>query len=135
VDRQVVGDLDVPHESNIHSIPDSFDTGAPRRRGPATSGQIQAARFFKGWRMIGIVPLDVMADGVANASSGWPVWLTLTSGGPNSGDTAFVNYLGGTASILLAVFTMAIIIHVVQRSYRSPAASPDPSRTPLGAAT
>lgn len=68
--------------------------------------------FFTGWRIIGIVPLDVMADGVANAASAWPVWLTL-----NSGRGLFINYLGGIATFVMAAFTMAIIVQVVQRSY------------------
>jgi hypothetical protein len=69
-----------------------------------------------GWRALGVVILAPMADAVANASSGWPVWLSL-----NSGKGYLVTYLGGTATILLSMVTVAILVSLA----REPAAQPD----------
>lgn len=69
--------------------------------------------YFTGPRLLLLVPVDVMADGVANAVAAWPVWLTL-----NSGRGLFVNYLGGVATFVMAAIAMSIIIHAVQESDR-----------------
>ena len=33
-----------------------------------------------GWKLVGVIPLIPMADGIANAATGWPLWIALNSG-------------------------------------------------------
>jgi hypothetical protein len=73
-----------------------------------------------GWMALGVVVLAPMADAVANAAAGWPVWLAL-----NSGKGYFVTYLGGTGTILLALMTMGIIVGIA----REPVATTDTEPT------
>lgn len=71
--------------------------------------------MLTGWRVLGVVILAPMADAIANASAGWPVWLSL-----NSGKGYAVTYLGGTATILLALCALHLLTLLVPREKRLP---------------
>jgi hypothetical protein len=64
-----------------------------------------------GWRLVGIIPLIPMADGIANAATAWPTWLAL-----NQTNVSYVwTYLGSLATLGLALYSVWIISLVVAR--------------------
>jgi hypothetical protein len=82
-----------------------------------------------GWGLLGIVPLIPMADGLANAAAGWPVFTALNSS---------LGYAGTYAAALL---TLALSLYVVwwisllvarpaERRQRAKASAPAASQHP-----
>ncbi|MEA2346352.1 MAG: hypothetical protein QOG62_139 [Thermoleophilaceae bacterium] len=64
-----------------------------------------------GWKMLGIIPLVPMADGIANAASGFPMWIAL-----NQTDVSYVwTYLAGFATLALALYCVWMVGLVVAR--------------------
>jgi hypothetical protein len=64
-----------------------------------------------GWGLLGVIPLIPMADGIANAASGFPMWIAL-----NQSDVSYVwTYLAGFVTLGLALFCVWIIALVVAR--------------------
>jgi hypothetical protein len=65
----------------------------------------------RGWRLIGVAPLIFMADGFANAGSGWPMYIAL-----NDGSRSYVwTYLTGLISAGLAAYMVWFIAMMVSR--------------------
>jgi len=105
------------------------------------------------WKLLGIVPLIPMADGLANGATAWPMWIAL-----NQTDVSYVwTYLAGFATLGLALYAVWMISLVVARPQealadetlleklkaivmpaRAPAPAapehPAPSTTPVGTA-
>jgi hypothetical protein len=63
------------------------------------------------WKLLAIVPLIPMADGLANGATAWPMWIAL-----NQTDVSYVwTYLAGFATLGLALYAVWIISLVVAR--------------------
>lgn len=63
------------------------------------------------WRMLGIIPLIPMADGLANGATAWPMWISL-----NQTDVSYVwTYLAGFATLGLALYAVWMISLIVAR--------------------
>lgn len=64
-----------------------------------------------GWRIVGVVPLIPMADGIANAATAWPMWIAL-----NQTDVSYAwTYLAAFVTLGLALYAVWIISLVVAR--------------------
>jgi hypothetical protein len=64
-----------------------------------------------GWGLVGVIPLIPMADGIANAAAGFPMWIAL-----NQTDVSYVwTYAAGLATLGLSLFAVWIIGLVVAR--------------------
>ena len=64
-----------------------------------------------GWRILGVVPLIPMADGLANGATAWPMWIAL-----NQTDVSYVwTYLASFATLGLALYAVWMIGLVVAR--------------------
>jgi len=64
-----------------------------------------------GWKIIGIAPLIPMADGIANAAAGWPMWIAL-----NTAELGyFWTYVAGFVTLGLSLYCVWIISLVVAR--------------------
>jgi hypothetical protein len=67
--------------------------------------------FKSNLALLGVIPLIPMADGLANAASGFPMWIAL-----NQTDVSYVwTYLAGFITLGLALFSVWIISLVVAR--------------------
>jgi hypothetical protein len=63
------------------------------------------------WKLAAVIPLIPMADGLANAASGFPMWIAL-----NQTDVSYVwTYLAGFITLGLALFCVWIISLAVAR--------------------
>lgn len=72
-----------------------------------------------GWRLLAIVPLIPMADGIANAAAGWPMWIAL-----NIPDQSYLwTYLGCAATLTLSLYCVWIIGLAVGRTESTPTMS------------
>jgi hypothetical protein len=64
-----------------------------------------------GWKLVGVIPLIPMADGIANAAAAWPMWITL-----NQTDVSYLwTYAAGFATLGLSLYAVWIISLVVAR--------------------
>jgi len=63
-----------------------------------------------GWRLLGIIPLIPIADGVANAATAWPMWATLNTDLPS-----VATYAAAIVTLGLALYAVWIISLVVAR--------------------
>jgi hypothetical protein len=63
-----------------------------------------------GWRLLGIVPLIPIADGVANAATAWPMWATLNTDLPS-----VATYAAAIVTLGLALYAVWVISLVVSR--------------------
>jgi len=78
---------------------------------------IAAALIYKlkprlnGWKLIAVIALIPMADGIANAAAAWPVWMAL-----NQTDVSYVwTYLAAVVTFGLAGLSTWIVAVVVAR--------------------
>jgi hypothetical protein len=63
------------------------------------------------WKMLAIIPIIPMADGIANGAAAWPMWATL-----NQQDVSYVvTYLAGFICLGLSLFCVWIISLAVAR--------------------
>jgi hypothetical protein len=76
-----------------------------------------------GWKLLAVVACIPIADGVANAAAGWPVWIALNQTHPSYVWT----YLAALVTLGLSLFCVWIIGLVVAR----PAEAPAVSRVPV----
>jgi hypothetical protein len=88
---------------------------------PIVAGYLvyRTAPLLQGWKSLLILALLPMADGVANAATAWPVWITLNTN------------LGMAATYPAAILTVglgAVMMWVV--SLGLPAAAPAATRAP-----
>jgi hypothetical protein len=68
-------------------------------------------KLNNGWKMLAIIPMVPMADGIANGAAAWPMWATL-----NQQDVSYVvTYLAGFACLGLSLFCVWIIGLAVAR--------------------
>ncbi|MHB8693940.1 MAG: hypothetical protein ACYDHH_22095 [Solirubrobacteraceae bacterium] len=68
-------------------------------------------RIGEGWKLLGIIPLIPMAGAMVNAATATPVWITL-----NLTHTSYLwTYLGGLATLVLALYSVWIISCAVMR--------------------
>jgi hypothetical protein len=57
------------------------------------------------WRLLAVVPLIPMADGIANGAAAWPMWIAL-----NQHDVSYVwTYLAAGATLALSLYCVWII--------------------------
>jgi len=76
------------------------------------------------WRLLAVIPLIPMADGIANGAAGWPMWAVL-----NQHDVSYVwTHLAALVTLALSLYCVWIIGLVVARRDR-PAEAND-SQTP-----
>jgi hypothetical protein len=62
-------------------------------------------------KLLGIIPLIPMADGLANGACAWPMWITL-----NQHDVSYVvTYIAGFATLGLSLYAVWMISLVVAR--------------------
>lgn len=62
-----------------------------------------------GWKLAAVIPIIPMADGIANAATAWPMWISL-----NQTDVSYVwTYLASFATLGLALYCVWIISLVV----------------------
>lgn len=67
--------------------------------------------FLEGWRLAAIILFIPMADGIANAAAGFPMFVAL-----NQTDVSYVwTYLAGFATLGLSLFSVWLISLVVAR--------------------
>lgn len=64
-----------------------------------------------GWRIVAIVPLIPMSDGLANAATAWPVWTAL-----NRDASLAVTHVAWLCTLALALYVVWILSLVVARS-------------------
>jgi hypothetical protein len=66
---------------------------------------------LSGWGLLAVIPCIPIADGVANAAAGWPMWAAL-----NQTDVSYVwSYLAALVTLGLSLFCVWIIGLVVAR--------------------
>jgi hypothetical protein len=63
-----------------------------------------------GWRLLGIIPLIPIADGVANAATAWPMWATLNTDLPS-----LATYAAAIVTLGLVLYAVWIVSLVVAR--------------------
>jgi len=64
------------------------------------------------WRLLAVIPLIPMADGIANGAAAWPMWAVL-----NQDDVAYLwTYLGALATLALSLYCVWLIGLVVART-------------------
>ena len=66
---------------------------------------------LRGWRLLGIIPIIPMVDGITNAGIGWPMWITLNTDGISLAWT----HLAALASFSLALYTVWMLSLLVAR--------------------
>lgn len=66
--------------------------------------------YLPGWKMLAIIPLIPMSDGLANAATAWPVWTAL-----NRDETLLVTHLAWLVTLGLALYVVWILSFVVAR--------------------
>jgi len=63
------------------------------------------------WRLLALIPLIPMADGIANGAAGWPMWIAL-----NQHDVSYWwTHLAALATLALALYCVWMISLVVAR--------------------
>lgn len=63
------------------------------------------------WRLLAVIPLIPMADGIANGAAGWPMWAVL-----NQDDVSYVwTHLAALATLALSLYCVWIIGLVVAK--------------------
>lgn len=84
---------------------------------------------LSGWKLVGIVPLIPMADGIANGATAWPMWAAL-----NQTDVSYVwTYAASLVTLGLALFCVWIIALVVAKPAEAtadPSAADEPAEPP-----
>jgi hypothetical protein len=66
---------------------------------------------LRGWKLLAVIPILPMADGLANGATAWPMWITL-----NQQDVPYVvTYLAAFVTLGLALYSVWIISLVVAR--------------------
>ncbi|MCK9248009.1 MAG: hypothetical protein M0P31_03410 [Solirubrobacteraceae bacterium] len=63
-----------------------------------------------GWRIVGIIPLLPMADGLGNAATAWPMWTGLNGDWPT-----WATHITAGITFCLAVYAVWILSFVVAR--------------------
>lgn len=71
--------------------------------------------YLRGWRRLGILAIVPMIDLMTNAATLWPLWLTLSSGGP-----AAVVWLTGVLSVALALVFIWVVAMLIEPPTREP---------------
>jgi hypothetical protein len=66
--------------------------------------------YLPGWKIMAIIPLIPMSDGLANAATAWPVWTAL-----NSDSSLLVSHLAWAVTLGLALYVVWILAFVVAR--------------------
>lgn len=66
--------------------------------------------YMPGWRIMAIIPLIPMSDGLANAATAWPVWTAL-----NADSSLLVSHLAWLVTLGLALYVVWILSLVVAR--------------------
>ncbi|WP_354698938.1 hypothetical protein DSM112329_04637 [Paraconexibacter sp. AEG42_29] len=66
--------------------------------------------YMPGWKIVAIVPLIPMSDGLANAATAWPVWTAL-----NRDESLFVTHIATAITLALALYVVWILSLVVAR--------------------
>lgn len=66
--------------------------------------------FLPGWRIVAIIPLIPMSDGLANAATAWPVWTAL-----NRDEPLLVTHLAWLCTLGLALYVVWILSFAVAR--------------------
>ncbi|WP_205699717.1 hypothetical protein [Conexibacter sp. SYSU D00693] len=64
-----------------------------------------------GWRILGVIPIIPMVDGITNAGIGWPMWITLN----NEGISLVWTHLAALATFLLALYVVWMLGFLVGR--------------------
>ncbi|WP_019874112.1 hypothetical protein [Sporichthya polymorpha] len=64
-----------------------------------------------GWRILGVVPIIPMADGVVNAGIGWPMWITLNQDGMNR----FGTHIAAAVTFSLALYVVWMLSLLVAK--------------------
>ncbi len=80
---------------------------------PITAGAlITKARPFlgSGWKLLGVIPLVPMADGIANGATAWPLWIAL-----NSGVGYVVTYPAAIVTFALVMYALWFVSLAVAR--------------------
>jgi hypothetical protein len=102
----------------------------------AAGAMVYAVKRFlgDGWRLIGVVPLMFVAEGLSNAGTGWPMYITLNDPSLGYGWT----YATAFVTVGLIVYGVWVIAKLV--APRAPVAAPataparEPARVPAGVA-
>lgn len=68
-------------------------------------------RLDTGWKLLAVIPLIPMADGMANGAAAWPMWAVLNQENPSF----VVTYLAAAATLGLAGFMVWMIGLAVAR--------------------
>ncbi|MCU1651268.1 MAG: hypothetical protein JWQ60_2417 [Pseudonocardia sp.] len=79
------------------------------------------ARLGNGWRLVAVVPLVPMADGLVNAGLALPIWTTLGSDLPLA-----ANYIGGLLTIGMAAVAVWVLTVVLGRTDQPTASQRSP---------
>jgi hypothetical protein len=64
-----------------------------------------------GWRILGVVPLIPMADGVVNAGTGWPMWISLNQ----DGISVFWTHVAAGVTFSLALYVVWMLALLVAK--------------------
>lgn len=68
-------------------------------------------KLTSGWKLLAVIPIIPMADGIANGAAAWPMWAAL-----NQQDVSYVwTHLAGLATLGLSLFCVWIISLAVAR--------------------
>jgi len=68
-------------------------------------------KLRSGWKLLAVIPIIPMADGIANGAAAWPMWAVL-----NQHDVSYVwTHLAGLATLGLSLFCVWIIGQAVAR--------------------
>ena len=65
---------------------------------------------LQGWRMLGVIPIIPMVDGLVNASIGWPMWLSL-----NGDASTVVTHITAAMTFALALYAVWMLSFLVAR--------------------
>ena len=93
------------HPFNFWGFPLWWDVVNPLM--PITAGAlITKARphLGSGWKLLGVIPLVPMADGIANAATAWPLWIAL-----NSDIGYVVTYPAALVTFALVMYALWIV--------------------------
>jgi hypothetical protein len=96
----------------------------------------KAKPHLTGWKLATIIAFIPMADGIANAATGFPMWIAL-----NQTDVSYVwTYLAATITLALALLVVWLVSLAVARPSReladdTPFRVQRPAPEPVGAAS
>ena len=80
------------------------------------------------WRLLAVIPLIPMADGIANGAAAWPMWVAL-----NQPDVSYVwTYAAAVVTLALSLYCVWIVGLVVAKAPGSEARSAQTSTTEGG---